>query len=134
MERRILVGGAHSELIAIQLAEHDGSRGFEFRDGRRVVGRDEVAEDLRTGGGADAAGAHDIFDRDGHASKGRQRLAFGGQAVDAFRLLEGALAGKREIGADRRVFFLNSLVMRLDQRHGSGFAFLNGGASGVDGE
>jgi hypothetical protein len=35
----VLVGGAHGELVAVELAEQDGAGGFELGDGGGVVGR-----------------------------------------------------------------------------------------------
>ena len=58
----------------------------------------------------------------------------GGHAVHAIRLLEGALFAQSEVGADLAIFFLYTRVVCFGKRESCRFAFLDGGASGVNSE
>ena len=91
--RRVLVGGAHRELVAVGLADEHRAGAGEPGPRGRVVGRDVGLEDLRPAGRADAVRGEDVLERDGDARDGRLRRAGGEVDVE----LLGALGG--ELGA-----------------------------------
>ena len=70
----------------------------------------------------------------GTPASGGKRLAFGGHAIHAVRLLQRALFRQRQERADLAVFFLNARVVRLGQRERGRLALLHGGAGGIDRE
>ena len=75
-ERGVLGRRAHRELVAVGLAEqHRAGRRAAGASTRGVVRRDEVLEDLRRRGRADARGHEDVLERDRHAGERRKRLA-----------------------------------------------------------
>ncbi len=53
--RRVLRGRAHGKLIAIKLAQNHRARRFQASHRRAVIRRNEIVENLRTGGSAHAA-------------------------------------------------------------------------------
>ena len=63
-EGRVLVRRAHRELVHVGLAEEHRAGAIELLDHVRVVGRDEVREDLRAARRAPALGAEEILVRD----------------------------------------------------------------------
>ena len=74
-KRRVLGRRAHRELVQLVLpTQHRAGLAQRAGDGG-VVGRDEVLEDARAGGGAHALGADDVLDRDRDAVERPQRLA-----------------------------------------------------------
>ena len=111
----VLVRRAHGELVAVGLAEHDRAGGFQARHRGAVVGRNEVAQDLRAGSGAHAAHDHHVFDGDGHAGQRRQRIALVGDGVDLRGFLQRALAGERQERANLLVRGFDFLVEALRQ-------------------
>ena len=66
-----LVGGAHGELVAVELAEHHRAGVPQVGVDGRFVGRLEVVEDLRAGRGAHALGAEQSLMPSGSPSRGR---------------------------------------------------------------
>ena len=71
----VFTGRAHGELVHVGLADEDGVGGAQPLDGRRVVGRNEVFEDFRAAGGAPAADAEDVLERQGNARQPPQSRA-----------------------------------------------------------
>src|SRR5947209_18438585 len=71
-EARGLVRRAHRELVIVELAEQDRAVAPQLRGYGGFVGRHEIAEDLRAGGGADVPGREQILDAERNA---RERTA-----------------------------------------------------------
>ena len=82
----------------------------------RIVGRDEVIEQPRAAGGAEALGADDILDAQRDAGQ-RGRLTFGDASVGISCLRQGALGVQGEIGPDPGVHGGDALEHGLGQRH-----------------
>src|SRR5208337_5368564 len=81
-----------------------------------VVRRNKVLENFRSGGRAHATCDHHIFNGNRNSRQSRQRLARGGQRVDAPGLRQRALFAKRQKRANLGVFFSDSRVAILSQR------------------
>ena len=97
---RGLVGRAHGELIQVELAEHHRPVVPEVLGDGGFIGRDELAEDLRAGGGAHALGAEEVLDAQGRAF---QRPGGPGRAARIRRLghLQRLLRRLKQIGVQR---------------------------------
>ena len=134
LPRRVLVGRTHRKLVAIQLAQHHGAGRFETSDGGAIVRRNIVAQNLRTGRGANALGDHHIFDCDRHAAQRRKLLALCRERVHLGSFGHRPLFRKSQKRADLRIVALDLGVKRLRQRRSAGLALLHGGAGGVNGE
>src|ERR1700734_3467076 len=132
MECGVLVRRTHGKLVAVGFAENHRAGGFHARDGCAVVGWNVIAQNFRSCRGAHSPSRHHILDTDWNAAQRRQGLTFGGHAVDAIRLFEGALFAESEIRADLAVLFLDARVVRLGERERSGLALLYCGASRVN--
>ncbi len=100
-----LVGGAHRELVHIELAEHDRARVPKvLRDGRFVGGL-EIVQDVRAGGRADALGAVEILDAERDAfERADARFRFGAEPlVQLFRRFHRFIGGHDQKGVERFV-------------------------------
>ena len=64
-------------------------------DGRRVVRRDKILEQLRPAGGADALGEDDVFHRDRHAGERAGLLAMRDLLIHRPRAAAMARSGER---------------------------------------
>jgi hypothetical protein len=122
---RVLVGGAHRELVAVELAEQHSACGLELRYGGRVVGRMIALEDERARGRRNAANGEHILDRNRNAGERAERVAGFGCGIDLGGLREGAVAGESEIAVDARIDSSDALVVLLRERD-------SGDASGGD--
>jgi hypothetical protein len=71
MKGGVLGGGAHGELVHVELADDNGILGLEPPDDESVVGRHELRQDLRTAGGAHPSSADRILDADRDAGQHR---------------------------------------------------------------
>ena len=102
LEPGILRGRPHRELVHVELADDHGTFLLEPADDRGVVGRDEIAEDLRAAGGADPPGAEHVLDGEGNPGEG---AAFpgGDGLVGRRRLLERLIRRDGQEGADPAV-------------------------------
>ena len=58
-----LVGGAHRELVLVQLAQQHRAAIAQFFPGGGAVGRDKIVKDARPAGRADPFGQEDVFQR-----------------------------------------------------------------------
>ena len=130
----VLVGGAHGELVAVELAEQDGACGFELCYGGGVVGRVVALEDAGACGGGSAAHGEDVLDADGDACERAESFAGLGGCVDFFCLRECAFAGEREEAVDLAVFSGDALVVLRGESSCADAAFRNRGAGRGDGE
>ena len=72
---RVLRRRPHGKLIHVRFAADHGARLLQLPDHGRVIGRDEVPEDLRSAGGPDALGAHVVLDRDEECREAVTRVA-----------------------------------------------------------
>ena len=82
LERRVLGGAAHGELVEVGLADHDGAGCHEPLDDGGVVWRAPAVEDPRRAGGRHAPGAHVVLERDRHPGERPGGLAGGDALVD----------------------------------------------------
>jgi hypothetical protein len=95
---RVLVGRAHRELVAVELAQRDRAGLRQARHHGGVEGAAVALEHLRAGGGRVAAGDEDVLVRQGTPSSGRAPRRHGGRrrrgpgasAPSASRMQEGA--------------------------------------------
>src|SRR5258706_504186 len=102
-EGGVLGGGAHRELVHVELAEQDRPRRVEPRDHRRVVRRDEAVEDLRTRGGTDAARAEQVLEGDRDTVERSPRIARLEAGIGLGRAAERVLPGDGEEGPQLRI-------------------------------
>ena len=94
------VGRAHGELVQIGLAEQHRAGAPQVAAHGRFVGRHEVEEDARAGGGQHALGAEQVLDRERDAFQ-RPRLAPRDAPIRIRRHLERALGRLGDEGVER---------------------------------
>ena len=97
---RVLVRGAHAELVAVGLADDDRARVHQARDARRVIGRHETREDLRARGRRAARDVDVVLHGERNARE-RQPLARAHAPVDSIGLEERVLGVRRQKGPER---------------------------------
>src|SRR5262245_9081314 len=90
--RRILGRRAHSKLVHVRLADEHRIRLPQSAYDGRIVGRNELLQNLAAAGGRTPSLAQYIFDRDGNARESSNRLAERSLGVDQFRLCERVVA------------------------------------------
>ncbi len=117
---RVLVRGAHRELVHVRLAEHPRARLAQPADRRRRIGRAVALQDPRARGGRDSLGAEDVLDGDGNPAQraiarflgflgrpevGVERVPGGGLAVGVEVLVGREVAGADPLGrlGDREI-------------------------------
>ncbi|MNQ64607.1 hypothetical protein D3C85_790370 [compost metagenome] len=125
------VGGAHGELVHVQLAEADGAGGLEAGDHGGVVGRLEAAEDLRTTAGQHAFGAEQVLMGDGGAEQGAM-LTGGTPRVGCLGLFDGRFVGDADKAVQLRIELVDARQQGAGQLFGG--EFLGGEAAGDLGE
>ncbi len=101
-EEAVLVRRAHRELVHVGLAGDHRARPVELLDHVRVIGRDEVAEDLRPAGGAPALRAEEVLVRHRDAGE-RPSLAPCDHCICNTRLGEALLVIDRDEGIEPAV-------------------------------
>ena len=97
-----LVRGAHGELVAVELAEHDGAGVPQVGADGRFIGRREVVEDLRAGGGAHTRRAEQILVAERQPFEGA-RIARLQALVALLRLRQRQLRRRQHVGVERGV-------------------------------
>ena len=95
-----LVRRAHGELVAVELAQHDGAGIPQVLRHRRLVGRREIVEDVGAGRGAHALGAVEVLDAQRQAFQ-RPRLALGQPRVARLGLRQRVLRRRQHVGIER---------------------------------
>ncbi len=108
-ERRILGARTHRELVEVRLADHDRTGFVQLGDDGCVVGRVPTVEDLRRTRRRDAARAHVVLERDGHAGERA------GVATDSDQLVDLRRAGARLVG-EHEVEGVNVAFTLVDRR------------------
>ena len=99
-ERGVLVGRAHRELVAVRLADEDGTVTGQPGPGRAVVRRDVVLEDARGARRANAVRGEDVLQRRWDAGDRRHRCARRSVDVELLGTLVRELGGPCQEGAD----------------------------------
>ena len=97
-EGRVLVGRAHGELVAIELAQRHGAGLGQLAHHRGVEGRAVALQHLRAGGAGEILGDEDVLVRDRHAQQ-RRRLAGGDARVGRAGLRQRHVLVGRQVGA-----------------------------------
>ena len=100
LERRVLGGAAHGELVEVGLADHDRSGCHEPLDDGGVVGRAPAVEDPRRAGGRHAPGAHIVLERYRHPGERPGGLAGGDALVDGIGGGTGVVGQHRDERVD----------------------------------
>ena len=77
---------AHGKLVVIELAEEHPAIAPKIRGDGRFIGRNEIFQNVRTGCGAHAVGAEQIFDAEGQPLE-RSTLTFSQTCVGRARHL-----------------------------------------------
>jgi hypothetical protein len=110
----VLGARAHGELVHVRLADHHGASLTQLLVDVAIVGRHEIAEDLRAGGGAHALRDDEVLDGDGDTGEWRchARLEAG---VGVACLFEGEVRGDGDVGADVRLDGLDAVEDGLRQ-------------------
>ena len=108
-----LVGRPHGELVIVELAEHHRALRPQIGGDRRLIGRRELAENVRAGRGANVFRAEQILDAERDAFE-RTALAFAEPRIAGLRHLERPLGRRQHIGVERRGS-LDGVKMRLRQ-------------------
>ena len=119
----VLVGRAHGELIAVELAQQHRPGCFEPGNRSGVIRRPVALQDPRTRGRGSALHHQHVLDAHGNTCQRRQRVALGGHGVHALCLLEGTLLRQAEIHIQLRIQGRNPVVIcggQIDRFHRPG--------------
>ncbi len=130
---RILVGRAHSELVAVGLAENHAARLLQADDRGRIVGRNVVGKQARGAGGPETARHDDVLHRDRNTGERAGIFAGRNPAVDFARRAERTLRGKRKICVGLRILGLGVSQCLARQLLGAELFRKQSGADRIDG-
>ena len=106
---------AHRELVHVESAENRRSRFFQILDDGRVVGRNEIFENLRRAGQGLAVHCDIVLDGDGNAVERTARRSRGAARVGGVRLRERVVFVDGEKRAQFPVDLADAVELRLHQ-------------------
>ena len=108
----VLVGRAHGELVAVELAQQHRPGGIEPGNHSGVIGRTKALQDPGTRRGRSAPHHQHVLDAHGNAGQRRQRVSLGRHGVHARSLLERAVLGQGQVDIQLRIHGRDALVIR----------------------
>ena len=121
-ERRVLVGRAHRELVAVRLADEDRTVTGQASPRRAVVRRHVVLQDARGTGRPDAVRREDVLERRRDPGDARQRGARRAVHIELLRPLVRELRGARQERSDAIVDRVGAPQRRLQDLDGRDLA------------
>ena len=107
----VLIGRAHGELVAVELAEEDRPGGIEPRHYGRIIGRMIALQDFGTRRGRSTTHHQHVLDAHGDTGQRGKRVSFGRDGVDPRSLIESAVFGQRQVDVQLRVQGRDAVVI-----------------------
>ena len=125
---------AEGELVGVGLAEDDRARTTEAVDGRRVLGRNALAEGARARSSHDARRVVQVLDRDRDAVERSEPRPRKCTLLGCACLGERRVAHQPHVRVDAVLRLVDAREDRLRERHGGEVAVLDAGARLRDAE